>query len=203
MHLLHVLPHRGEALAGYAYPMMGAPTKRCKRVSFSFSFSSRRSRARRRLTVRFARLRRARRRRARAQAIGSRQGEALHQRKVWTNVARERDAVPRRFDVRIAGERGHRRTHHGRRGGDRCGRDRDGDAQSRRARSILRRIGGEFLFAKRHDARRDVASGRVRARSQAQSSPRVDRQTRLDEPRARARIDENDDRFLYKQRRIT
>tara|TARA_B110000008_G_scaffold100265_1_gene102990 strand:- start:1652 stop:2047 length:396 start_codon:yes stop_codon:yes gene_type:complete len=33
VHLLHILPRRTEAVAGYAYPMMGAPTRRGGRVS--------------------------------------------------------------------------------------------------------------------------------------------------------------------------
>jgi hypothetical protein len=33
VHLLHILPRRTEAVAGHAYPMMGAPTRRGGRVS--------------------------------------------------------------------------------------------------------------------------------------------------------------------------
>lgn len=33
VHLLHILPRRTEAVASYAYPMMGAPTRRGGRVS--------------------------------------------------------------------------------------------------------------------------------------------------------------------------
>jgi hypothetical protein len=53
VHLLHILPRRTEAVAGYAYPMMGAPTRRGGRVCASRlarALSSRRRRRRRETT---------------------------------------------------------------------------------------------------------------------------------------------------------
>jgi hypothetical protein len=49
VHLLHILPRRTEAVAGYAYPMMGAPTRRGA-SRLARAFSSRRRRRRRETT---------------------------------------------------------------------------------------------------------------------------------------------------------